>query len=589
MAKEGNYIIEPIYQGGYSSLNQDYGGNFTGYRMSARDIGMVTDTRTANVLKDLSDNISSGVKTIEISQVDSRIFESIPKQHLKEINQLSKLTGVDVTLHAPVIEPSGLSDRGIGESNRVAAERQMIQAVERAHELSPKGNIPVTFHSSAGLPGQITELGKKAPDEILFINEDSQEIGKMKLKERTYPGEKELSIENEIIKANENEWIRNKRSMVYYLDFARPAISDMTAARIADKEKAEGKELYDEQKKVKSSFESGKTYIDESYNQLKNVFETVKKFGRPEDISKLGDFVKEIEPKANRINETKDDYEKTLLMKDIVERGIEIFNEIPTPKVIKSLNEFAKGRTAETFANVALHGYKEFKNNAPIISIENPPAGGAFSTGKELKEIVELSRKKFIENAKKQGMGESEARNQAEKLIGATLDVGHMNMLRRYGYKDKDLIKEAKEVVPLTKHVHLSDNFGFEHTELPMGMGNVPIKEIMEKLGEEGYEGKKIIEAGDWWQHFSPGAGNKSGSPLKPTLEAFGSPVYAMDMGPYWNQAPGFRQDYSSGIGQIYPQINFETWGTGFSQLPAELGGQRPGAQGSRMSGTPME
>ncbi len=585
MAKEGNYIIEPIYQGGYSSLNPDYGGNFTGYRMSAREIGMVTDTRTANILKDLSDNISSGIKVMEISQPDARTFESIPRQHLKEVNQLSKLTGVNVTLHAPIIEPSGIGDKGFGESNRVAAERQMIQAVERAHELSPKGNIPVTFHSSAGLPGEITELGKEI-DEIIVINPETGSGNKIPIRKRKYPGE-ESGIKREVEEANEKSWLSQLRNISYYANWGAKTIQDTGyAAKIDLKENVEN--LTPEDRRLRSEFKSGSASINNSYGEVRDLFETAYKYGSEEEKHRLNEFAEKIKEKAEKIKQAPDSQTGIIMKKQIIDEGLELFNEL-RPQVVKPLNEFAKERTAETFANVALHGYKEFKNNAPIISIENPPAGEAFSTGKELKEIVELSREKFIENAKKQGMGESEARNQAEKLIGATLDVGHMNMLRRYGYKNKDLIKEAKEVAPLVKHVHLSDNFGFEHTELPMGMGNVPIKEIMKKLGEEGFEGKKIIEAGDWWQHFSPGAGNKSGSPLKPTLEAFGSPVYAMDMGPYWNQAPGFRQDYSSGIGQIYPQINSETWGTGFSQLPAELGGQRPGAQGSRMSGTPME
>lgn len=82
-------------------------------------------------------------------------------------------------------------------------------------------------------------------------------------------------------------------------------------------------------------------------------------------------------------------------------------------------------------------------------------------------------------------MSENEAKKQAEKFIGATWDVGHINMLRKFGYEEKDIIKEAEAVAPYIKHVHLSDNFGFEHTELPMGMGNVPLKEIMEKLGKK--------------------------------------------------------------------------------------------------------
>jgi hypothetical protein len=180
-------------------------------------------------------------------------------------------------------------------------------------------------------------------------------------------------------------------------------------------------------------------------------------------------------------------------------------------------------------------------------------------------------------------MGEKEARQAAEKVIGVTWDVGHINMLKKYGYENKDIIEESKKIAKFVKNVHLSDNFGFEHTELPMGMGNVPIKEILENLGKEGFDANKIIEAGNWWQHFRT-------PPLRETMEAFGSPVYSMEMAPYWNQNIGFQQDYDPGLaGQWLPQINYETFSAGFSRLPLELGGQRPGAEGSRMSGRGME
>ena len=250
------------------------------------------------------------------------------------------------------------------------------------------------------------------------------------------------------------------------------------------------------------------------------------------------------------------------------------------PQIFKPLDEFAQEKTIQTFGDVAFNSYKKFGDKAPIITIENPPIGGAFSRGKELKEIVEKSREKFVERAVEKGMSKSEAKAQAEKLLGVTWDVGHINMLRKYGYEAKDIIKETEEVADLVKHVHLSDNFGFEHTELPMGMGNVPMKEIMEKLPEK--DVKKIIEAGNWWQHFKT-------SPFQQTLEAVGSPIYSMQMAPSWNQTLGLYQGYYGGMGPIFPQIHYETLGAGFSQLPAELGGQRPGATGGRMSGRPME
>ena len=98
-------------------------------------------------------------------------------------------------------------------------------------------------------------------------------------------------------------------------------------------------------------------------------------------------------------------------------------------------------------------------------------------------------------------------------------------------------------------------------------------KEIMKKLGEKGKKAKKIVEAGHWWQHFKV-------SPVGKTFEF---------VSPYWSQIAGTQGGYFSGYGPTLPQINYETFGTGFSQLPAELGGQRAGAKGSRLGGTPLE
>lgn len=170
-------------------------------------------------------------------------------------------------------------------------------------------------------------------------------------------------------------------------------------------------------------------------------------------------------------------------------------------------------------------------------------------------------------------------KKQAEKLIGATWDVGHINMIRAHGYSAEDVVKESKKIAPYVKHVHLSDNFGLEHTELPMGMGNVPMAKIL-KLSKNFQKAKKVIETGQWYQHFQK-------SPLTEVFRAFGSPIYAMQMGPSWSQTYGTMGGYFSGYGQTLPEQHFNMYGTGFSGLPTELGGQMSGQ--NRLTGKPME
>lgn len=579
----GDYSINDIYQGGYSSLSPSYGDVFTGYMVKAGSLGLTTDPRTANVLQDVASKLATGVKQIEISGVSlggapGEIFESIPKQHLKEVNRLCKLTGVGVSVHAPIIEASGITREGFSESNRESAERQMNSAVERSHEVNPDGNVPVTFHSSAIIPQPIIPKGKEVPENAFAINSETGSIATIPLRERHLTGEKP-NIKKELDQENKNWWMTKLSHLSYNAERGSETISHY-GALIPEIEKKAGKNLTPEEQRAKTGFISATAFLNDSYRELKELYETAYRNSDPNEKKILDELKWKTENNIKKIEIDSTSKDSILLRQEIIEEGLETLNKV-SPQIFKPLDKFAREKTTETFSNIALNSYKKFKDKAPIISIENPPVGGGFSTGKELKKLVEESREKFVEKAVEEGMSESEATTQAEKLLGVTWDVGHINMLRKYGYDSADIVKETEEVAPLVKHIHLSDNFGFEHTELPMGMGNVPMKEIMEKLPEK--DVKKIIEAGNWWQHFRT-------APFKETLEAVGSPIYSMNMAPYWNQAQGLEQGYSSGFGQMLPQGHFETYGIpSFSNLPMELGGQRAGAQGGRMSGKPME
>src|SRR3989344_4279227 len=253
-----------------------------------------------------------------------------------------------------------------------------------------------------------------------------------------------------------------------------------------------------------------------------------------------------------------------------------------SPHTLRPLREFAIDKASDTFGNVAIEAYKKFKGNAPIISIENPPAGSGLSRAQDLKDVVEASRKKFVASAKEMGLSKEKAREEAEKLIGVTWDVGHINMIRKHGFGTEQLKKETQIIAPFVKHIHLSDNFGLEHTELPMGMGNVPIKEheeiLKKQFGEKFKQIKQIVETGSWFRNFN------NVTPFAETLEAFGSPLYPMKMGSYWNSSRTTGGGYGSGYGTMLPSVNFSTYGAGFSQLPSELGGQAGGGR-SRMAG----
>jgi hypothetical protein len=253
--------------------------------------------------------------------------------------------------------------------------------------------------------------------------------------------------------------------------------------------------------------------------------------------------------------------------------------EYKTINLYKPVEEFAKDKASETFSNVALNAYKKFKDNAPIISIENPPYGQSLSTGKDLKELIEKSREKLKEKLMKEGLDSSRANQIASNMIGATWDTSHISMIRKQGFDGKQLIEEAKTIAPFVKHVHLNDNLGMTHTDLPPGMGSAELGAVMKELQNAGFKGKDIFEGGNWFQHFKS-------SPTAQVMEGVGSPVYSLGPSPTWTNVYNTMGNYSVGYGPFLPEQHFSIYGAGFSGLPQELGGQM-GNRSSRLSGTP--
>ena len=615
----GNY--EKFYSGGYSSLDPN-GQGFVGYRIPASQISMATDPRIANSVKEVSSKLNSGAKNIEISHVNPEVFESIPEQYFDELKRVTKITGATASLHAPIIDPSGFDKQGWTEVNQRAVERQLSNVIEKAHRIDPTGNIPVVFHSTGGLPGTDYEYDKKTNQMVaknmIGVDVETGQTNRFKEEEVLFLGQGKdiLTATERMDMHNVSQWKNsilglnmNKKDADELLNSGIMGLGDkyddyLEKANTKEGWKEFSENLNNTEKQAFLNIQKADGMLQHIESQVNNIYEDAVKWAKPSPRY-LGnpDIIKDVESKGKEVlNEIEENWEgfvketqnskkrpdiagKSKLLDDTLAQFNQLTNYHFVPQKIIPLEDFAKGKASETFASLALKSYKDYGNTAPIIAIENPPAGGALSTGTDLKELIEKTRKNFIEKAVNDGIGRGEAESAAKKMIGATWDVGHINMIRKTGAGEAELLRQTDQIAPFVKHVHLSDNFGFEHTELPMGMGNVPIRKIMERLGEEGFEGKKVIEAGNWFQHFSE---QGKISPLGPTLEAFGSPIYGMNMSPYWNQASGTVGGYSAGFGTMLPEQHFSMYGAGFEQLPLELGGQVQG-KNSRFSGAPMD
>ena len=610
MAEKEEYTHN-LYQGGASTLDPEKGEYFTGYRSGGGSVGIASDFRTANIIKDSSQRLSSGTKHIELALVSPEIFDSIPSQQLTEMKRLSKLVGSTVSVHGPVsgTDASGFTQHGWSESSREANERKIIQALNRSHQVDPDGNVVVTFHTTEGVQGteweQIPDSAKgdkgKA-QKLVIVDRDKGQPQAIEKDVKYYPGgevrKEEYSPEKNLEIINHTQW-DNEISQVeinreaaerimhdshpvlrgLYLDWKKSQLEGKPMERdVSQEEMDQLKKLYSadeyvQQASLKMNGLFTKAYEcalkDEDKQMLNHLTKVSKAYGKILGMNEKGErSTKSLDPKTQS---------EALFFLEQNLRQIR-------PRQFIPIEEFALEKSSQTFGNAAFEGFKKFGNTAPIVSIENPPTGFGMSTGEDLRNIVQESQKQFVKRAvEEKGMSEAEAKELADKFIGATWDVGHINMIRGKGHSEQDVVKETEKVAPFVKHVHLSDNFGFEHTELPMGMGNVPMKEIMEKLGEKGFEAKKVIEAGQWWQHFSEQGAH---SAFVPTMEGLGSPMYSEGVGPYWNQSLGFQQGYMGGLdGAWLPSNHYETFGTTFARLPKELGGNLQQGAGGRMGG----
>ncbi len=627
------------YQGGWNSLDPEkaYSNDFTGYRANASMLGITTDPRSANIVKEASAKLSSGIQHIELALVSPELFDSIPKQQLKEIHELSKITGTEVSVHGPVIDSAGFTQQGFSEVNRETAERKIAEFIVRSQQVNPDGNVPVVFHSAEGISGsEWKTLGDDKKGEartakrLIAVSRDDGKMTAMEEERRFYPDGKEYKegiiegyqsgrISEERFKrmspkekydftplkegkiytpernlkiANTSDW-DNKISALIFNKERADEILQNNSVQIAAFNKAREDpnsglteaNMTETQKRINNHYENARAYLEDTGMQLNSLFSKAYKYGNPEQKRHLEELGNKYGKILEDVGETPEGQSQAMQF---------LIRNLKTPKLAPEMfvpiEDFATEKSAQTFGNAAFKAFKQYGDKTPIIAIENPPAGFGLSTGEDLRNLVKASREKMADNlVKEEGMNKRQAEKTAEKFIGATWDVGHINMLRKQGFNEEDIIKESEKIAPYVKHVHLSDNFGFEHTELPMGMGNVPMKEIMEKLGQKGFEAKKVIEAGTWWQHFQT-------NPFKESLEGMGVPIYASGSPqatvsgmPYWNQALGFYQSYGEGFGRMLPGINYQMFGAGFSQLPSHLGGDAQGGQGGRMSGKPME
>jgi len=610
--------FESIYPGTTFLLDPEY--SFMGYRIPTGELGGTTSIQTANQLKEVNNLLNQGVKNTELSLINPEVFEMMPKDHLKEVHRLNKLTGAESTMHAPTLDPSGFTQQGWSRSNREEVEKQFTNFVERSHELSPDGNMPVTIHASVipgseMIPTKIKMGGKEAYGPLIKPEEKNkaevmgrmvavdQETGQFIPLEREYlyshhqKGPRIETPEERLDIANNSKWVQSITNLAFYkkesdeiLGRTQPALQPLFD-KLEKGEKLTEQEIQQHSPEL-NQLQRGNLFLENVDTSFRTLFEQASKYADEKDKKETQKALNEISEAwiklDNEARKTKVSSHEEAILKNaefiikksqLVDDSINKLRAVAPPLQYRKVEDFAKEKASETLSNVALNTYKKFGDTSPIISIENPPYGSAISNAEDLKELIKDTRKKFTEKLVNEGISRSEAQEQAKKLIGATWDTSHISMMRKQGFGKEKIIEETKKIAPYVKHVHLNDNFGSTHTDLPPGKGNLPMSEIMKELEKAKFKGKKIFEGGGFFQHFQT-------SPFPYQLEEAGSPLYGAG-GVAWNQLGGLGA-YYMGHGPINPSIHHSTYGSGFTTLPVELGGEMQGGA-SRFSGTPNQ
>lgn len=581
------------YPGNTSYATSEYSPVFTNYKINAGRLGATTSIQTSNQVREVTNLLNQGLANVEVSVINPDVFEMIPKDHLKEIYRISKLTGSETSLHAPIIDPSGFTQQGWEETNRKGVEKQFSDVIERAHDLNPKGNVPVTIHASQ-IPGSEhieiidPETGKKREvyQKMIAVNRENGQLTPLEREKRFYPGAgekfgKEYIPEEELKIANAGYWDNKLSQLVFYKERG-----DEIMTKFAPLIRGELNNLTEpEQKQAALYIENAHVYFKNTHQSLNGLFNEAYKFSDEEGKKLLKEASEQFAKDLKKAYDSREPAAQFSFQSGALQGLINNMQKITdehTPQIYMPVEKFVQEKASQTLGAAAWHGYDKFKETAPIVSVENPPYGSAISRAQDLKDLIQQSKQVFVEKAMKDGgLSKEQAQQAADKVIGATWDTSHISMIRKQGFGSEKLVEEAKIIAPFVKHVHLNDNFGSTHTDLPPGMGTVPIKEIMEQLKKAGFEGKNVFEGGNFFQNFQT-------SPHPYVLEGFGSPLYSSGVGPDWNRVMSTYGNYFAGYGSTLPDQHFSLYGAGFSGLPTELGGQVPGRGSRATGGTPL-
>jgi len=435
---------------------------------------------------------------------------------------------------------------------------------------------------------------------------------------------KPVSVVDEIYKENEKVWMnifndidKDFNTIKRYLLNNNQLISYFGYTS-TDQEKI-GEFLYN-LKKYRSFLEKVKEYIDAIENNINDIVDPNLREAAKRKISfykeyfednlrkienyenEISKFAKEIvqsdNSKAyrdyfmNKMFDFVNDINSSIIYTDNLLSQLKntVFSEFPIP-IVKPYQEVAIKTAPEVIAegirmliereiNKNPEGwYKDFDKYLSYINIEESYPGAPATRPDIWKKLLNNIRERVKEVIKDYPKLKEEIEKKygsvdefVKERIGATLDVGHIKMFEKYGYKKEDILKWIEEIKPEIRHLHVHETQDGEDTHLPLGMGwDDVIASELEKIRDI-LENKKVTIV------HEPG-----GYYVNQFHTIYGNEYYNLIAGAgpyniYGNIINQFNTILPYGGTQIIPDyIQYTRYSpysiSIFSQLPIDLGG----------------
>ncbi|MEK6861538.1 MAG: hypothetical protein AABY07_06215, partial [Nanoarchaeota archaeon] len=397
------------------NFKKEYDGNMDSTYIPQYALGAPTSVQTANQIAEATARLNAGVYGVDLALIDERIFESVPKQHFKEIDRLMKLTGAKASIHGPIVDLAGFTQQGWTEENRKENERKVGYYMDMAHELDAKGNTPLNFHINTAMLGEkwrklneeeykklsneerevVREItvdpytGKKQYEikELMgVIDRDTGNVAPLKHEIKYYPGKVQVWTPDEQLRVvNLNMW-DDKKLEVFELQRKKAEILDRIASldrealslRYGQEKRVLKDEEQDRLNQIQNTLGVWKAHIGELdkhiHTGLNGLYHQLS-YAPKEYREKVNEFKEQVNKEYlhydNRLREliqkekpTQEEIQEFSQLRDAQDRHLQLRLEevgkldkygkeiIPIPQKYVPTNELALEKTAETVANV---------------------------------------------------------------------------------------------------------------------------------------------------------------------------------------------------------------------------------------------